>query len=95
MYENMCMRAVNQSVGVYLCALLLQCWRVETASGRAIRHKGDWAALIFVDARYSSTPVRAKLPGWISADLAVHDSYGSAGGQLVKFYNGKKGKSAI
>ncbi|EJD50674.1 DNA repair helicase [Auricularia subglabra TFB-10046 SS5] len=74
MYENMCMRAVNQSVG------------------RAIRHKGDWAALIFVDARYGSNRVRAKLPGWISADLAVHDAYGAAAGQLVRFYNGKKGR---
>ena len=32
-YENLCMKAVNQSVG------------------RAIRHKGDYAAILFLDHR--------------------------------------------
>ncbi|KZW01490.1 DNA repair helicase, partial [Exidia glandulosa HHB12029] len=77
MYENMCMRAVNQSVG------------------RAIRHKGDWAALIFVDTRFTTAKVRTKLPGWISADLTTPETYGKAAAQLAKFYRSKKMPEAV
>ena len=72
-YENLCMKAVNQSVG------------------RAIRHKEDYAAIIFLDHRLSicalvnSTPpvidyvfyrfarpsIISQLPSWISRHLRV------------------------
>ena len=72
-YENLCMKAVNQSVG------------------RAIRHKEDYAAIIFLDHRLSicalvnsALPVTnndfyrfarpsiiSQLPSWISRHLRV------------------------
>lgn len=51
-YENVCMRAVNQSVG------------------RAIRHRGDYAAICLLDRRYAAPHIQAKLPAWIRNSLA-------------------------
>lgn len=50
-YHNLCMRAVNQSVG------------------RAIRHEKDYAAIVLVDARYSTDArVWKGLPKWLRSD---------------------------
>ncbi|CAA0839071.1 RAD3-like DNA-binding helicase protein [Striga hermonthica] len=65
-YENLCMKAVNQSVG------------------RAIRHINDYAAILLVDARFSSdhtkksfSPSTDKLPQWIKSHLvATTPNYG-------------------
>ncbi|KAH7103380.1 DNA repair helicase [Auriculariales sp. MPI-PUGE-AT-0066] len=76
LYENMCMRAVNQSVG------------------RAIRHRNDWAALVFVDSRYATPRVKDKLPGWIGKQLETTDTYGKAAGSLARFYARKKAELA-
>lgn len=51
-YENVCMRAVNQSIG------------------RAIRHRGDYAAILLLDRRYAAPRIQAKLPGWIRNSLS-------------------------
>ncbi|KAJ2658682.1 ATP-dependent DNA helicase chl1 [Coemansia sp. RSA 1200] len=48
LYESLCMRAVNQSIG------------------RAIRHRGDYAAIVFLDCRYAEPQIASKLPGWIA-----------------------------
>ncbi|KAJ2837367.1 ATP-dependent DNA helicase chl1 [Coemansia erecta] len=48
LYESLCMRAVNQSIG------------------RAIRHRGDFAAIVFLDARYAEPRIARKLPAWIA-----------------------------
>ncbi|THV04455.1 DNA repair helicase [Dendrothele bispora CBS 962.96] len=71
LYENMCMNAVNQSIG------------------RAIRHQGDWAALILLDRRYASG-IRNKLPKWIGNDLKVAQSFGQAVKEMGAFYRSKK-----
>ncbi|KAL8679604.1 MAG: hypothetical protein Q9186_004117 [Xanthomendoza sp. 1 TL-2023] len=47
LYENACMRAVNQSIG------------------RAIRHQTDFASILLLDRRYSTSRIASKLPGWI------------------------------
>ncbi|KAL1665780.1 helicase C-terminal domain-containing protein [Schizophyllum commune] len=71
LYENMCMNAVNQSIG------------------RAIRHQGDWAALVLVDRRYANTAIRNKLPKWIGSGLTVADTYGMVIKELATFYRQK------
>ncbi|KIY49612.1 DNA repair helicase [Fistulina hepatica ATCC 64428] len=71
LYENMCMNAVNQSIG------------------RAIRHRGDWAALILLDRRYAASNVRQKLPKWIGGGLVVADTFGRAAKELGAFYRSK------
>ena len=58
--------------------------------GRAIRHRGDWAALVLVDARYASPRIRGKLPKWIGKDLAVTETFGEAVRELGQFYRGKR-----
>jgi chromosome transmission fidelity protein 1 len=48
-YQNLCLRAVNQSVG------------------RAIRHAGDYAAIVLMDARYQRDGrIAAGLPDWLT-----------------------------
>ncbi|CAE6433929.1 unnamed protein product [Rhizoctonia solani] len=74
LYENLCMRATNQSIG------------------RAIRHRGDWAAIVFIDQRYGTPRIRSKLPGWIGTDLEVTDKFGDAIKLLGEFFRAKKGE---
>ncbi|KAI0629727.1 helicase C-terminal domain-containing protein [Trametes polyzona] len=76
LYENMCMNAVNQSIG------------------RAIRHRGDWAALVLIDSRYASPRIRAKLPKWIESGTTVADGFGQAMGVLGRFFREKKALGA-
>ena len=46
-YEGMCMKSVNQSIG------------------RAIRHIGDYAAVVLLDNRYTQPRIHSQLPTWI------------------------------
>ncbi|KJZ73450.1 hypothetical protein HIM_07244 [Hirsutella minnesotensis 3608] len=43
---------------------------VNQSIGRAIRHRGDYAAIILADRRYGTARIRGKLPGWIRAGMA-------------------------
>lgn len=42
---------------------------VNQSVGRAIRHRGDYAAIVMVDRRFGSERIRGKLPGWIQEGL--------------------------
>jgi chromosome transmission fidelity protein 1 len=70
-YENVCMRAVNQSVG------------------RAIRHRGDYAAILMLDRRYAASRIQAKLPGWIRSSLANGMGVREVENRLDAFFAGK------
>ncbi|KAJ2838752.1 DEAD H (Asp-Glu-Ala-Asp His) box helicase 11, partial [Coemansia sp. 'formosensis'] len=59
LYESLCMRAVNQSIG------------------RAIRHRNDYAAIVFLDTRYAESRIACKLPTWITGS-SVLDSIPTA-----------------
>jgi Rad3-related DNA helicase len=67
---------------------------VNQSIGRAIRHRGDYAAIVLVDRRYGTERIRGKLPGWIRGGL-VADSHekglGPLMGTLGGFFRGKKG----
>ncbi|PRW20458.1 putative ATP-dependent RNA helicase DDX11 [Chlorella sorokiniana] len=66
---------------------------VNQCIGRVIRHRGDWASVLLVDARYAAavdsrgqfTGPLAKLPGWIQQSLQVPRSFGDAFGKLARF----------
>ncbi|KNA17229.1 hypothetical protein SOVF_082090 isoform B [Spinacia oleracea] len=81
-YENLCMKAVNQSIG------------------RAIRHRNDYAAMLLVDSRYASDPVKRssshpanKLPQWIQDRLVSStSSYGEVHRSLHQFFRNNKNK---
>ena len=47
-------------------------------SGRAIRHRGDYATILLLDKRYGSAKIKKSLPGWISDRLQHHARFGSA-----------------
>ncbi|KDQ62233.1 hypothetical protein JAAARDRAFT_122516 [Jaapia argillacea MUCL 33604] len=72
LYENMCMNAVNQSIG------------------RAIRHREDWATIVLIDGRYSSSRIRNKLPRWISDEVTVTQSFGQAMKEIGGFFRAKR-----
>ncbi|KAL1138858.1 hypothetical protein AAG570_008920 [Ranatra chinensis] len=65
-YENLCMKAVNQSIG------------------RAVRHIGDYAAMLLVDHRYAKENICKQLPTWIAESLQIQERFGPAIGQIVK-----------
>ncbi|PTB73848.1 DNA repair helicase [Trichoderma longibrachiatum ATCC 18648] len=55
---------------------------VNQSIGRAIRHRGDYAAIILVDRRYGTDRIRGKLPGWIRDGLEK-DSHEKGLGALM------------
>ena len=66
---------------------------VNQCVGRVIRHRGDWAAVLLVDARYAAGvdahgrlagPLE-QLPAWIQQSLEVAPSFGEAFGRLARF----------
>ena len=89
LYENMCMNAVNQSIGKSY--LLIHASRRLTCfdAGRAIRHRGDWASLILLDRRYAS-PIKNKLPEWIGSGVTITEGFGHAVKCLGDFYRSKR-----
>ncbi|RKF74582.1 ATP-dependent DNA helicase CHL1 [Golovinomyces cichoracearum] len=65
---------------------------VNQSIGRAIRHKGDYAAIVMVDKRYKSERIKSKLPGWIKEGLVVDagdKSFAALIESLTKFFLGK------
>ncbi|ELQ40355.1 DEAD_2 domain-containing protein [Pyricularia oryzae Y34] len=68
---------------------------VNQSIGRAIRHRGDYAAIVLLDRRFGTERIRAKLPGWIRCAMAPIGSNEKTGlpglmGTLNKFFREKK-----
>lgn len=66
---------------------------VNQAIGRAVRHKGDWSAILLFDARYAQKRIQEKLPGWIRASLgsgSVGKRFRDVESGLKAFYARKK-----
>lgn len=66
---------------------------VNQSIGRAIRHRGDYAAIVLLDKRYTSDRIRNKLPGWIQGGLQVDSQERGLGGVMAalgSFFRGKK-----
>lgn len=67
---------------------------VNQSIGRAIRHRGDYAAIVLVDRRFGTERIRGKLPGWIRGSLVDgSEGRGVQGlmGALNMFFKGRKG----
>jgi chromosome transmission fidelity protein 1 len=66
---------------------------VNQCIGRAIRHRGDYAAVVLVDRRFAVGRIRGKLPGWIRGGM-VEDAEGKGlqglMGGLSSFFRGKR-----
>ncbi|TYK04029.1 ATP-dependent DNA helicase chl1 [Cucumis melo var. makuwa] len=88
-YENLCMKAVNQSIAIKescLDEILIRLGKSNPGHriGRAIRHINDYAAILLVDVRYASNSSKRsfshpadKLPKWIKDCLiASTENYG-------------------
>lgn len=66
---------------------------VNQSVGRAIRHRGDYAAIVMVDRRFANERIREKLPGWIQEGLvkgADEKSFAELVGRLGGFFRSKK-----
>lgn len=66
---------------------------VNQSIGRAIRHRGDYAAIVLVDRRFGTERIRRKLPGWIRGGLVEgSERRGVQGlmGALNVFFKGRK-----
>lgn len=67
---------------------------VNQSIGRAIRHRGDYAAIVLCDRRFGSERIRGKLPGWIRDGMVSGaEGRGLQGcvGALNVFFKGRKG----
>lgn len=64
---------------------------VNQAIGRAVRHRGDWAAILLVDVRYGSKRIEEKLPKWIRAGMRGPSSSGVAGAAAGRSAGGSAG----
>jgi chromosome transmission fidelity protein 1 len=88
--EEMARRAKVQGREYYENA----CMRaVNQSVGRAIRHRGDYAAIVMVDRRFDGERVKGKLPGWIREGLvpdAGRKNFGQLMGTVGGFFRGKK-----
>ncbi|PKS12323.1 hypothetical protein jhhlp_001623 [Lomentospora prolificans] len=89
--EQAAAQAKNASRSFYENA----CMRaVNQSIGRAIRHRGDYAAIVLVDRRYAAKRIRSKLPGWISEAMDTGSEEGEALGKVMGglsiFFRGKK-----
>jgi chromosome transmission fidelity protein 1 len=62
---------------------------VNQCVGRAIRHRGDYAAILMLDKRYSAQRIQAKLPQWIRDSLANGAGVRDVEKHLDDFYAGK------
>ncbi|CAK7232299.1 ATP-dependent DNA helicase chl1 [Sporothrix bragantina] len=66
---------------------------VNQSIGRAIRHRGDYAAIVLLDQRFRSPRIQTKLPAWIRGGMvAGSEEKGLAGmlGTLGQFFRGKR-----
>jgi chromosome transmission fidelity protein 1 len=65
---------------------------VNQSIGRAIRHKGDYAAIVMIDRRFGTQKIKDKLPGWIREGLvsgAEDKSFSQLMGGLGIFFRSK------
>jgi chromosome transmission fidelity protein 1 len=63
---------------------------VNQCVGRAIRHKGDYAAIMMMDRRYGTQRIQAKLPKWIRDSLVSGAGAAGLGSKLGSFFAEKK-----
>ena len=63
---------------------------VNQSIGRAIRHQNDYAAIVLIDQRYTTSRIHSKLPGWIRESLNITQSFGESFGELARFYSRNK-----
>ncbi|KAM7219668.1 ATP-dependent RNA helicase chl1 [Rhypophila decipiens] len=65
---------------------------VNQSIGRAIRHRGDYAAIVLVDRRFGTERIKTKLPGWIRGGMVEGSEKRGLGGlmgALSGFFRGK------
>jgi chromosome transmission fidelity protein 1 len=62
---------------------------VNQCVGRAIRHKGDYAAILMLDRRYGSKRIQDKLPKWIRGSLTGGLGVKEVGDMLDGFFASK------
>ncbi|KAF2147016.1 uncharacterized protein K452DRAFT_330380 [Aplosporella prunicola CBS 121167] len=62
---------------------------VNQCVGRAIRHRGDYAAILLLDRRYAGERVARKLPGWIRGSLRAGMGVEGVKGELGGFFRGR------
>jgi chromosome transmission fidelity protein 1 len=59
---------------------------VNQCVGRAIRHKGDYAAIMLLDRRYGTKRIQAKLPKWIRSSLTSDSGVRDVKQKLASFF---------
>lgn len=62
---------------------------VNQCIGRAIRHRGDYAAILMLDRRYGTKRIKDKLPGWIRSSLLTESGVKDVAKAVRGFFSDK------
>lgn len=72
---------------------------VNQCVGRVIRHRQDYAAVVLIDCRYTTTEdgpsIRSKLSDWVKPSVVVANRFGDAHLRLCQFYKLMKTKNHV
>lgn len=60
---------------------------VNQAIGRAFRHQKDWAAVVFMDIRYTQQPTQSQLTSWITKQGKVCATNAAIQQTLTQFFS--------
>lgn len=75
--------------GLYMDAMMRT---VNQCIGRCIRHSGDYAAIVLLDARYGErADVRRRVSAWLQPSMQVCHSFGECFSGLRTFFDGVAG----
>lgn len=65
---------------------------VNQSIGRAIRHQNDFASILLLDRRYSTSRIADKLPGWIKQGLPLGNTTSAFSAMIRSLYEFFKAK---
>eukprot|EP00826_Nyctotherus_ovalis_P004726 TRINITY_DN11043_c0_g2_i1.p3 TRINITY_DN11043_c0_g2~~TRINITY_DN11043_c0_g2_i1.p3 ORF type:complete len:203 (+),score=52.07 TRINITY_DN11043_c0_g2_i1:1901-2509(+) len=78
----------NLTANIYYESLCIK--RVNQSIGRVVRHKDDYACIVLLDHRYSSSRINGKISGWLMRSFKAEDTMQAAEQDVKAFFTNKR-----